>query len=269
MTVRKYTYYVGSIARLIGWVKPLPQVLKTFLRLSPPGARQQIELRGSGARFYTRGAMDIWSVKETFLDRFYERFGMRLQPGWTVVDIGGGIGEFTIFAALAHPDNKVYAYEPTPDSFALLQENLRLNRVNNVQAFAEAIWSENGTLTLDMTVGEPSQFISYAGAEPQVQNGKVVVPSISLTEAFARLGITRCDLLKLDCEGAEFAILFNTPDETLSRIERIVMEYHDSPTEYTHRDLAKFLQSKGFQVETFTNWVHPDLGYLRAWRSQQ
>ena len=73
-------------------------------------------------------------------------------------------------------------------------------------------------------------------------------------------------MLKLDCEGAEYNILFGAPDETLKRIRRIVMEYHDSLTSHTHRDLVKFLSEKGFHVQVTPNYVHDDLGYLYASR---
>ncbi len=65
--------------------------------------------------------MDVWSVKETFVDRFYERYGAPVGEGWTVMDIGGGIGDFSIFAAYDKPSNQIYAFEPYPGSFTLLR----------------------------------------------------------------------------------------------------------------------------------------------------
>jgi FkbM family methyltransferase len=265
MTVRKYAYYFASIGKLLTGMKPPVQVIRVFLRQAGPGP-YLIELRPSGLRFKTRGVMDIWSVKETFLDRFYEKFGVPVGAGWTVVDIGGGIGDYTIFAAQAGSGNRVYAFEPTPSSFALLEENLRLSGIRNVQAFSEAIWSERGTLTIDTSIGEPGQFTSHRQAEIPTNGRQVSAPSLPLAEAFERSGIERCDLLKMDCEGAEYAILMNTPAETLGRIERIVMEYHDGVERHDHTDLERFLSTHGFQVESFPNYVHADLGYLRAIR---
>jgi hypothetical protein len=92
------------------------------------------------------------------------------------------------------------------------------------------------------------------------------VSALSLADAFAMLEIETCDLLKLDCEGAEYSILFDTPRTVLELIQRIVMEYHDNVVQYTHRDLARFLDEQGFEVETFQNPVHSYLGYLRAVR---
>ena len=265
MFFSKYRYYLHSIVQLMTGMRPRSRILRVFARVAPPGFHL-VELPTQGVRLKTRGVMDIWSVKETFLDRFYDRFGVPVGDGWTVVDVGGGIGDFTILAAKAHPDNQVYAFEPTPDSFALLKENLSMNRVDNVHAFPEAVWSEVGTLAMDTTTGEPGQFISRGlnGAQAPDQ---VRVPSTTLAEIFQRLGIERCDLLKLDCEGAEYPILFSAPQGVLERVQRMVMEYHDNVSEHTHHDLERFLQEEGFRVRIQPNFVHDYLGYLYAERS--
>ena len=266
MGLRKYSYYLSSIGKLLTGMRPLATVARVFLHMTPPGD-QLVELPQVGVKFKVRGVMDIWTVKETFLDRFYEKYSEPIQDGWKVLDIGGGIGDFTIFAAMGRPSSAVYAFEPTPQSFALLQENLRLNKVINVKGYAEAVWSEKGTLAIDTTIGEPGQFISQQAKSGLPQNGKVLVPSVSLAEVFSRLELDQVDLMKMDCEGAEYPVLFNASDEVLGRIQRMVMEYHDNVTEFTHVDLERFLSDHGFQVQSFVNPVHDYLGYLYAWRT--
>lgn len=56
------------------------------------------------------------------------------------------------------------------------------------------------------------------------------------------------DLLKLDCEGGEFDILFNLTDSNIDKIDNIVMEYHDKATKYTHLDIIRFLEKNKFKV---------------------
>lgn len=274
MGLKKYTYYLKSIFELVSDVRPLSTVWWVFSARKGSGGGgspvcQEIRLPKYEAAFWIRGAMDIWSVKETFLDRFYERYGVRVGEGWVVIDIGGGIGDFTTFAGRAHPSNRVFAFEPTPDSFNLLERNLAQNQVTNARAFPQAIWSEAGSLWMDTTAGEPGQYISHAENDPtrkDTQPAGVNVPCIPLSQAFDELAIDQCDLLKMDCEGAEYAILFKTPGNLLKRIRRIVMEYHDNVTEFSHEDLAKFLQAHGFAVRTEQNVVHDYLGYLYAER---
>jgi hypothetical protein len=99
-----------------------------------------------------------------------------------------------------------------------------------------------------------------------VEARKVVVPGYSLATVFEKCGITKCDLMKLDCEGAEYEILFTAPEAILQRIDRIVMEYHDNANPYTHEDMDRFLTGKGYRVNVFPNAVHDYLGYLSALR---
>lgn len=260
----KYAYYVTSIFTLVFRARPLPRVLSMFLGAKPVD-KPVIEM--GGLRFRTRSAMDIWALKETILDDYYEHYGYKLGEGWSVIDIGGGIGDFTIQAAERNPKNQVFAFEPTPSSYSLLEENLQMNRITNAHIFPAAVWSSNSDVVIDTGLGEPVQFTSEelrrdSGPVP----GKVVVPGLSLETVFEKTGIQTCNLMKLDCEGAEYEILFNAPDAILKRIERIVMEYHDNAVEYTHQDMARFLTEKGYKVDVFPNAVHPFLGYLRASR---
>lgn len=266
MSFGKYSYYFFSIFTLLLRMKPWPLVLRLFLGAKPTGY-PLIQLRENGLRFRTRSAMDVWAIKETLLDRFYEKYGFAVQDGWTVIDIGGGVGDFTTAAAFNHPTNRVYAFEPTPSSFGLLQENLEANGIENVRVFPTAVWSSDGEVEIDTGNGEPVQYTSQARLDPQpAPNGKVIVPAYSLETVFAETGATRCDLMKLDCEGAEYEILFKAPDAVLRRIDRIVMEYHDNSGPYTHADMARFLTEKGYRVRVTPNAVHAYLGYLSATR---
>ena len=261
---RMYSYYLLSIFKLLaGFHNPL-LLAKIFLNRGDSGVKT-VHLRTSGLQFRVRGAMDVWSIKETFLDRFYERYGFTIQPRWNILDIGAGIGEYTVYAAAMRPDSQVFSFEPYPQSFVLMQENLRLNKLPNARAFENAIGAASGKLVLDLTGGEPLQFQSSMTQTAPVEKG-LAVNALSLADAFAMLAMDSCDLLKLDCEGAEYGILFNTPAPVLGLVKRIVMEYHDNVVEHTHRDLARFLTEQGFEVETFRNPVHSYLGYLRAVR---
>jgi FkbM family methyltransferase len=258
-----YSYYLLSIFKLfVGFHNP---ILLAKIFLNPGDAEvKTVRLRASGLQFRVRGAMDVWSIKETFLDRFYEKYGFTIQPGWKILDVGAGIGDYTLYAAM-RPESQVFSFEPYPQSFVLIQENLRLNRVPNARAFDQAIGAASGKLVLDLTGGEPLQFQSFVTQAGHIEKS-LSVSSLSLADAFAMLEIKSCDLLKLDCEGAEYAILFDTPPSVLELVQRIVMEYHDNVVPYTHQDLTRFLTGQGFEVETFRNPVHSYLGYLRAVR---
>ena len=264
MLLRRYAYYLSSLVTLLtGMRRPL-QVAGIFLRAKVP-SDSQIELRQTGLKFKVRGKMDIWSLKETLLDRFYERFGFVVQDGWTVVDIGGGIGDYTIFAAYNHPNARVLAYEPFPESYRLLRENLNLNQIDNVETFSQAVSSQESTLQFGSLSSDPLS-MQTAHDMPAPAGDVLHVPAVSLASILNGLAGGRIDLLKLDCEGAEYDILLNSAPSALEKIDRIVMEYHDGITPFDHDDLVKHLTNCGYKVEWWKNFAHNYIGYLRAQR---
>ena len=80
--------------------------------------------------------------------------------------------------------------------------------------------------------------------------------------------LEQCDFLKIDCEGCEFATLFNASPETLHSIAHICLEYHNGFTEFSQVDLVDYLQRHEFQVQTTPNPIHSYLGFLHAYRTR-
>jgi FkbM family methyltransferase len=261
--LRKFFYYLTSIVKLILHIKNWPSLLPIFLRKENTG-EHSIKLRFPPVCLLFRGAMDVWAVKETFIDQFYTRYGQSVQDGWVVVDIGGGIGDYAIHAAYGNPGATIYAFEPFPSSYQLLIQNLTLNAIDNVIAFQKAIWQRDGQITLDLSSGEPLQISSQEN--PVTENGTEVirVNAISLETLFKIENLSHIDLLKMDCEGAEYEILMKTSAETIKKIKRIIMEYHDVDAAHHHGMLGTLLESQGFAVKQYRNFVHEDIGYLYA-----
>jgi len=259
---RKWSYYAWSVLEMAAGFRSWGLLLRAFVseqRAEPATLRfwhQPTQLR-------VRGAMDIWSVKETFLDQFYTRYGTSIESDWVIVDIGAAIGEFTVYAAQRAPAGEVYAYEPNPQSFALLQENIRLNKLSNVQAFCVGVWDQAGAMQLDLAHGEPLQGQTvFQQAEAPTEE----IPVITFDQLVHDSVDSIIDLLKLDCEGAEYAILMGASAESLARVQRIVMEYHDLDAEHEHSRLVHFLEGNGFSVRLHANPVHAEIGYLYAWK---
>jgi FkbM family methyltransferase len=255
---RRLVYYLRSIPRLLTGIHNWPLVVAAFLG-APIDRPFTIRLRQSGLRFRVRNAMDVWIVKETCLDREYERISMPVQAGWRILDIGAGLGDFSLDVANGCPASVVHAYEPSPESFGLLEDNLRMNSIANVRTFPEAINSTGETVALDISRAAAVQHSIVAAS----REGTVLVPAITLDAVLDRLE-GPCDLLKMDCEGAEYEILLTATDSALSRIHRIVMEYHNDSTGHDHRELVDHLQANGFRVTCYPSPVQRDLGLLYA-----
>lgn len=245
--------------------KPRSTILRVFLQRGY-GHYRTVELTGNGLNFKIRGAMDVWTIKETFIDRFYEKYGTILRDGWSIIDIGGGIGDFSLFAASGFPNNKIYTFEPTPDSYSLMLENIHLNRTSSIKTYPYAVWSSTGELKIDTDQAEPGQFTSRPISNSHFAEHGLVVPCLSLEDVFEQTSIKQCDLLKIDSEGAEYPILFSAPERILKRIERMVLEYHDNYDKHTHKDLERHLKGFGFTVQSYPSYVHSHLGYMFASR---
>ncbi|MFX0208317.1 MAG: FkbM family methyltransferase, partial [Candidatus Hodarchaeota archaeon] len=160
--------------------------------------------------------------------------------------IGANIGLFSLFAAKFA--RTVYSFEPSPQSFIYLQNNVISNAFKNIKCFNYALASHSGEIAFyeseDLT---SSSFSRDSNSRASVK--MTTVNCVNLQEIFDINRIDRCDFLKMDCEGCEFEVLFSTPAEYLEKIVTISIEFHDSSTEYTHRDLAGYLTQHGFVVE--------------------
>ena len=256
--IRRVIYYLTSFVTLVRGVRNW----RSLFRLG--GRRDngtQLELR-DGTRFAVRSLMDAWIVKETNLDRDYEVHGAAIQDGWIVVDIGAGLGDFTVFAAQRTPHGRVFAYEPAPDSVALLRENLRLNGIKNVDIFPYAVSSKNGELILDVSGGVAVQYRTVGDTSPE--RGKITVRSVALADVLSALPGGACDFLKMDCEGAEYDMLLHLDEVSLKRIRRICLEYHEFVTPCSHTDLEKHFLSRGWNVRSSPSRVRHELGFLYA-----
>jgi FkbM family methyltransferase len=266
MLASRLRYYLTSIPTLLRGVRSWPTMGAVSLGL-PVRQPIVVRTRPRPLRFRVHSAMDVWTVKETCLDRFYDLAGLHADEVRIVVDLGAGFGDFAIYAAGRYPRSTVYAYEPSPVSFARLQANVRLNRADRVRSFPLAVGGrDSGPLTLYTGTRAAVQHTTVRpGAAPAAQT--VQVESVPLAEVFREHAIARCDLLKIDCEGAEYDILLQSDASVLDKIRHIVMEYHDSVTAHAHTDLVAFLRRHGFQVAVRRNQAHHDLGYLYAWRT--
>jgi FkbM family methyltransferase len=146
-------------------------------------------------------------------------------------------------------------------NFKQLKRNLDLNPGQSARCFQMAVAGEPGTLTL---MYDPSdQFTTSATINQQASANTtaITVSCTSLAEIFRENHLDRCDLLKMDCEGAEFDILYNCPQEILVRIRSIAMEVHGgTKPDHTIESLEAYLRQKGFSTR------RQPVGMLWAWQ---
>jgi FkbM family methyltransferase len=137
-----------------------------------------------------------------------------LGPGMIAFDVGAYLGVYTLqMARLVGAAGHVHAFEPSPDSHARLLEHVRLNDVANVTTQRCAVHATTGRMTLTL-YGPPFESLATLGRAEIVRGGTPLPPlaavatdTVALDDYCARASIEGIDLLKLDVEGAELAVL--------------------------------------------------------------
>jgi len=201
---------------------------------------------------------DIWIEKE------YNPEGFELKENDTVIDIGAHIGIFTTYAAKLAKQGKVYSFEPCPENFILLEKNRKLNHLKNVKLFKYGIYKRKGKAKLFIDEKHNDSHSLYKEFQRFV-----LIKCITLKDIFDTNKITFCNFLKLDCEGAEYDILFNTPGTYFDKIDKIVLEYHDSiykKKRWYH--IVNFLTEKRFKVRIKTSSSYQGILYAKNTRKR-
>ncbi|MGA8088996.1 MAG: FkbM family methyltransferase [Terracidiphilus sp.] len=140
--------------------------------------------------------------------------GQRLRQVRTILDIGANVGFFSLAAKEYYPDAIIHAYEPNPRVQKLLRANVE---GLNIEVYPEAVGGQAGQVTLS------DESVSNMARTCPSQDAKGGIAQIRLDAAVERIG-GAVDLLKMDCEGAEWE-MFGLADSWDS-IKNVRMEYH-------------------------------------------
>ncbi|MCR9141046.1 MAG: FkbM family methyltransferase [bacterium] len=146
-----------------------------------------------------------------------------LKAGDTFVDAGANVGYYTLVAAnLVGKTGRVFAFEPEPESFAILKRNVELNGLTNVVVEQKALSNEAGTLKLYLAAeNKGDHHVLDRGEElPFVE-----VEAVTLDNYF-RDDPRGVDMIKIDTQGAEAIILQGMQGLLDSNAKmKIVMEF--------------------------------------------
>ncbi|MCI4193231.1 FkbM family methyltransferase [Dickeya dianthicola] len=219
--------------------------------------------------------------EEIFVEKTYVKHGISFEPGDVIVDIGGNIGMFSLFATTQCPDLRIFSCEPSPISYAILRKNLALYapqakalQVGLADKDGEAefvfypnssVWSgfhtdetEDGEALKKSMENEVTKRFGDTDSEAirehldamiseRLQKQTYQVQMRSLASIMQEHHIETIDLLKVDAEKCEWDILSSIADETWPNIRQVVVEVHDKEGT-TAGNIARLLRDKGFEL---------------------
>ena len=213
--------------------------------------------------FRLRPGTNDESIYNSVVTRNEYRLPSELAHDAVVVDIGVHIGAFS-YLALTRGAGSLFGFEPESSNYACARQNLA--------PFGEGVLLDNHAVWRSDLPGQRLPF--YASSDQANRGGGTLmweadgplveaVPFDEIVDRVSRKGACRIDVLKIDCEGAEFPILLTS--RLLNRIDRIVGEYHE-----LRAQLPSHVRIRGydeFVIEGLVAWLDR-AGFTVTWERQ-
>lgn len=171
--------------------------------------------------------------KDIFVNRIYHFVTDKSEP--LILDCGSNIGLSVLYFKYIYPQAKIIAFEPDPILFKILEENIKINNIQNVELVQKALFANKSVMTFYSDGKIASHLEKYSSGNVLSEWQKFEVPTTTLTEYIE----DEIDFLKMNIEGAEFDVI-NQAKEKLKNVRQIVIEYHHQPG--LPRTLHKILQ---------------------------
>jgi FkbM family methyltransferase len=194
--------------------------------------------------------------EEVFIRDVYEIKSRAFSPNSIVIDIGGHIGIFSGIMS-EKPVKRIYCYEASLDNYAVALNNLKGYISSGlVLLHNKAVWESNSNVT-ELCFTKYSN--NCAAGDVLSNSGTESISCVGLDQEIESIlkanNISNIDLLKIDCEGAEYNILYTS--KLLNCIRELKIEFHNID-EYTSINTGKFGYScSGEGLKAFL----VDLGY--------
>ncbi len=157
---------------------------------------------------------NVWLIQEYLDDEF------NIENNDVVLDIGGHIGLFALFASQFCKKGKIFCFEPIKENYDILLENLELNAIKNIIPFNLAVYDDSKKVKMYLNEDDAGHSVVLPSSK------SIQADSTSLKKIFDDNKIDLCNFAKIDCEGSEYSIIDTLPPEYLKRINKMAIEYH-------------------------------------------
>lgn len=141
-----------------------------------------------------------------------------------IFDIGANIGIASVYFAMRYPKATIYSFEPLPENQLLLKRNTEI--FSNIHIMPFGLSDKAGTFTYCMSNNANSYgggTFCNVGHDPE---RSIELPVKTAAAVIKDLGIDQVDVLKMDTEGSEFAILQGIPENIVTTAQAYIGELH-------------------------------------------
>jgi len=211
-----------------------------------PENRQYDKIQKSGFTvFFRKDTVDEEVIAHSFdRDIFFQSIpDFNSANASLIIDVGAHIGTFSMIAAKLNSAIKVLAIEASSENCELLKKNIKVNNLEDSILPQHCALSDRiGTEILYL--GKENW--GYTITKSDYMNIEIV-KSTTLEELFMMNQIDHCDLIKFNCEGAEFKALLSTPYEVINKVGMMLILIHeDLEYRFNRSDIYRYLNKNGF-----------------------
>lgn len=217
--------------------------------------------------------------KEVFVDSEYLCHGVTLPDNAVVIDIGANIGLFSLRLGLLTQKVSVYSYEPLKPIYAILEKNMKIYGLDHIKYFNLGVGSS--VQPLNFTYYPKASVLSTAYADEneertlmsayienintekvqastvdalvsaQLEKQTFLCQMTTVSDIILEHGLSHIDLLKVDAEKSELAVLEGIKSEHWSLIKQIAVEVHDVGDNV--QSVQNLLSKKGYYIKNIQN----------------
>jgi FkbM family methyltransferase len=190
-------------------------------------------------------AGDIFVLREVLVEEIYKDALARVDAkDLRIVDIGANIGAFTVWTNTVYRVREAFCFEPEPESFRLLNFNLANNGCTMAKTYPFAVGGTPRLVKLASNRNMPAAANIYDEAPDDGQT----VAVISFGEWLSKVE-GNFEILKMDCEGAEWEIIRQTDSQQFARFQMVVVEVHPDPeNKQAIADFRPAMEKFGFET---------------------
>lgn len=184
----------------------------------------------------------LGSYDEIFNDEIYNYSFDNKNDNINIIDCGANIGLATIYFKMKYPNSKIISYEPDPNIFNALKQNIESFSFDNVTLKNEAISNKEGEINFFLEGGHSGMIVKEEeGSEENV----IKVKTIRLKDILSK--IDKISFLKIDIEGHEETVVPDIEDQ-LYKVDTMFLEYHSFINDsQTLDELLSIIRRCGFR----------------------